>query len=104
MINNGSVQILLGTGTGLDENGDPIVAIDNWGESIPCQIETIKHDYKGIYQDGEFERASYRVYLEMQEFEGSRVRLTDNRNKNIGEFQIQDIQYLDIVQRIKITV
>jgi hypothetical protein len=104
MITNGSIQKQVSSGTGLDENGDPVVSNPVWSEPIPCLIKTIKHDNKGIYPDGKFTQASFEILIEMQEFEAERILLKNSRNNFEAEFEIQDIQFLDLVGRVKIIV
>jgi len=104
MIINGTIQTLLIQESSLDEDGDPIPVEEVWSEAIPCHIKTIKHDYKGIYTDGNFEQASYEILLKIQEFEAKKIRIQNNRAQVLGEFKVQDIQFLDLVKRIKLLV
>lgn len=104
MIINGTIQKQISSGTGFDESGDPIVSDPTWSEPIPCLIRTIKHDNKGIYPDGKFTQASFEILIEMQEFEAERILLKNSRNNFKAEFTIQDIQFLDLVGRVKIVV
>jgi hypothetical protein len=48
--------------------------------------------------------AFYEILIEMQPFESDRIRLTNNRGKVLGEFQVQNVQFLDLVGRVKIIV
>ena len=104
MINNGYIQASEYGGTTSNQNGDPVVIAETWGDLIICQIETVKHDNKGIYLDGKYTQATYKILIEMQEFQAKRIKITDSRGNSLGEFNVQDIQFLDMVQRVKITV
>lgn len=104
IIVNGTIQALTSAKSTINDDGDPVTVPDAWGDPINCNIRTTKHDKKGIYEDGEFIQASYEILLDMQTFEADKIRVINNRSKVLGEFEIQDIQFLDKVQRVKIVV
>ncbi|EJX05270.1 hypothetical protein EVA_06626 [gut metagenome] len=107
IIENGTLQVMQKTGGGFDKNGLPQKVQNAPGEPIPCNIKTLNHDKKGKYIDGTFSRFSYEILLDIettQNFTADRVRLTDNRGNVIGDFQVQDVQHLDAVGAIKISV
>ncbi len=101
--NNGFIQIKGSTGGGL-VNGIPVAASDTIGGKIPCHIETNKQNNKGIYVDGNFTQYAFTVYFDMQSFEANRVQLTNKREELIGDFEVQSIEFLDLVQRVKVIV
>lgn len=106
IIENGTLQVITKTGGGL-KNGNPVKVVEAIGEPIPCNLKTINHDHKGKVVDGVFTRASYEVLVDSvnaPHFKAERVKLTDNRGMAIGEFRVQDIQHLDCVGAVKITV
>lgn len=107
IIENGILQVIQKTGGGFDENGLPQKVQDDPGEPIPCNLKTITHDKKGKYTDGTFTRFSYEILLDIEtarNFTADRVKLTDNRGNELGVFQVQDVQHLDAVGAIKISV
>lgn len=105
IIENGTLQVITMTGGGI-KNGNPVKVSESEGNPIPCNLKTITHDHNGKTVDGEFTQASYEVLIDsasFPQFTAERVVLTDNRNRRIGEFRVQDIQHLDCVSAIKIT-
>lgn len=101
--NNGYIEARIVTEGGF-ENGIPVQASEDWGEKIPCHIKKNMQDNKGNYKDGEFTRYAFVVWFEMREFEAERVRLTDNRGREIGVFEVQSLDFMDLTQRVKVTV
>jgi len=104
MISNGSIYVLSVGGTSFDENGDPINASSVWIGPIECNIKPIRVNNKGKYIDGQFTQSSYEILVEMQDFEAEIVSLVNNQEGALGEFKVQDIEFLNYVQRVKITV
>ena len=102
IIENGTISIKTKTGGGL-VNGNPVRPSENWGEPIPCNITTNQHNNKGKVNGNGFEIASYEVLIEAQPFDADRVKLVRN-GKDLGEFSVQDVEPLDSVGAIKITV
>lgn len=101
--NNGYIEARTTTGGGF-ENGIPVKSGKDWSAKIPCHIYKNMQDNKGNYKDGEFTRYAFVVWFEMREFEAQRVRLTDNRGNNLGEFEVQSLEFMDLTQRVKVTV
>lgn len=100
---NGTIQYRILSGGGLDENSEPIKSDSSWSDPIRCLYRSIKHTH-GIYQQGKFTDSSYEILIESQEIEVDMVKLTDDRNKMLGEFEVQDIVFLERSGRVKITV
>lgn len=103
IIINGTLQVVEKKGGGM-QNGKPIKVEESVGEPIPCNLRTVMHNQKGKTVDGVFTQSSYEVLIEARPISAERVILTDSRNVRIGEFRVQDIQYLDIVNAVKIIV
>lgn len=102
---NGILQYETTSGGGISEiTNDPIPVVSAWSGSIDCLIITVKHNNKGIYQDGKFIAASYMIHIDPQIFDAKKVKLTDSRDKDLGTFLVQDLQFLDVVGKIKIVV
>ncbi len=101
---NGTLQYAIVTGGGLDAIGDPIPVVTSWSDPVDCLIITNTRNDKGTYQDGKFTQMAYVVHIDKQPFDAKRVRLTNDRGIELGEFQVQDVQFLDLVRRVKITV
>lgn len=100
---NGTIQYRILSGGGLDENSEPIKSDSSWSDPIRCLYRSVKHTH-GIYQQGKFTDSSYEILIESQEIEVDMVKLTNDRNKILGEFEVQDIVFLERSGRVKITV
>ncbi len=100
---NGTIQYRILSGGGLDENSEPIKSDSSWSDPIRCLYRSVKHTH-GIYQQGKFTDSSYEILIESQEIEVDMVKLTNDRNKMLGEFEVQDIVFLERSGRVKITV
>lgn len=103
IIVNGTLQVIEKKGGGM-LNGIPIKVEESISEPIPCNLRTIMHNHKGKTVDGVFTQSSYEVLIESQQISAERVILTDSRNVRLGEFRVQDIQFLDFVNAVKIIV
>lgn len=104
IIVNGCIQIQVPRGELYDEYGDPISSENEYGKRFGCNILTRSRDRKGGEEAGQYEHSSYEVLIEapasavMYDF----VRLYDARDNYLGQFRVQDTQYLDAVGALKI--
>lgn len=103
IIENGTLQTIEKTGGGMID-GRPAKVEEVISSPIPCNIRTITHNHKGKTIDGVFTQASFDVLIDVPTFSAERVILTNNRGVCLGEFRVQDIQHLDSVNAVKITV
>ena len=103
IIHNGFLFTIDTTGGGL-LHGIPQKVENKQGAPIPCNIVNNKSDHHGTYQDGKFKQFAAKVLIEPQDFTAKRVKLTDNRGTDLGEFEVQDITYLETVDALQITV
>lgn len=104
IIQNGFLFTIDNTAQGGMLHGIPQKAVKAMSEAIPCNISKNKSDHQGTYQDGKFTQFAAKVLIEPQDFTAKRVRLTDNRGTDLGEFEVQDITYLEAVDALQITV
>lgn len=77
------------------------------GDPIACNIKTLHDNKRGKIIDNVFTQASFEVLidpLDCPHFTDETVILTDNRGTVIGKFQVQDVQHLDYVEAVKVTV
>lgn len=100
---NGTIQYKILSGGGLDENSEPIKSESTWSDPIRCLYKAVKHNHS-IYQQGKFTNSSYEILIESQEFVADMVNLTNDKNKMLGEFEVQDIVFIERSGRVKITV
>jgi len=102
MITNGTLSYKTVTGGGIDENGDPIPVTGTWSDPIECFIGPNINKRK--YKDRTFSMPTFEILIEMRAFDADIIRMTTERGKDMGEFQVQAIQFLNIANRVKITV
>ena len=100
---NGTIQYKILSGGGLDENSEPIKSDDSWSDPISCLYRAVKHTHS-IYQQGKFTDSSYEILIENQEIDANMVKLTNDRNKMLGEFEVLNIVFVERSGRVKITV
>ena len=103
IVTNGTLFTVNTTGGGM-LHGVPQKVETVLGAPIPCNIVRNKSDHQGTYQDGKFRQFAATVLIEPQDFTAKRVWLTDNRGADFGEFEVQDIAYLEAVDALQITV
>lgn len=106
IIENGHISLVTTSGGGIT-NGIPVPVREIVGKRYPCNIRVVKRDRQGTTIDSKFTQASYEVLIDsviIPHFETEKVVLTDNRNNSLGQFAVQDVQYLDGVGAIKIVV
>jgi len=92
------------TGGGFDGNNDPIPVVTSWSDPVDCLIITNTRNGKGTYADGKFTVCAYEIHIDKQPFTSKRIQLTNSRGLDLGEFQVQDVQFLDLVRKVKIIV
>lgn len=100
--NNGFIEVLQTTGGGFN-NGDPIPVTEEWSDKIGCHFQK-NEDNQGDYKDGEFTNYAFTVWFDAKDFDVKKVRITNKRNRVLGEFEVQSIDFLDLVNRVKITL
>ncbi len=103
IVPNGFLITIATTGGGL-LHGIPQKVETTLGDPIPCNIVKNKSDHQGTYQDGKFRQFAATVLIEPQDFTAKRVKLTDIRGADLGEFEVQDITLLEAVGALQITV
>ncbi len=86
------------------KNGNPVEVKETSGKHIPCNFTTNKNDHLGRYEGGTFTRAKFVVLIDMQEFDAEYIILNTARGAKVGKFRVQDIQSLDVVGNVRITV
>nr|WP_308570823.1 hypothetical protein [uncultured Prevotella sp.] len=104
---NGYIQVKQTTGGGM-QNGVPVPVTTTLGDPIPANISKSKSDHKGTYIDGKFVQVQATILIDPQPptFSATtkRIVVTDNMGNQLGDFEIQDITYLDVADVTQITV
>ncbi len=103
IIENGTIRIVSKTGGGL-VNGNPVAATETLSDPIPCNFTVNQNDHLGRYEGGTFTQAKYVVLVDTCDFQAEYIVLATVRGVQLGRFRVQDIQYLDVVGNVKITV
>jgi hypothetical protein len=96
------------TNSDIDENGKPVESAE-FGDPIPCFIETSSEDKRGRNDDGAYPRGSFSVSLDYgsideTSFNPSKVRLIHERKGELGDFTIQRKEFYDITRTVQIWV
>lgn len=84
------------------QDGDPVETVWNWSDPVDCFIKTLSHTNAAKYENGTFTKATYEVLVEDCNATPDRVLLTNAAGKQLGEFRVQDCQFLEFVNRIKL--
>lgn len=105
IIPNGTIETKQKTGGGIDpETGHAIPASVVWGAPIPCQYSASKHDWQAQKRGEAITQRSYTVLIEEQPFTAEQIRLRDRSGKEVGEFPIKQIEPLEAVCQLRISV
>lgn len=101
---NGYIVPVSTTGGGQDDNGNPIPVTDTDLDPISCYFNTNKYDHLGTYVGGKFTTASFYIFIDGgADVTYKKLKLFD-KNGKINEYEIQNVQYLDVTGCTKITV
>lgn len=109
MVKTGYISFMIENGGGQDSNYNPFPAIKNPSVYFPCNLATVKKEYKTLI-DGQYQLASYKVYIDSDKVTSitlntiKEVLLQDNDSNVLGTFRIQNIEYLILTKRVKIIV
>lgn len=109
MLNNGFISFVTETGGGFDANGNPTAATKTFSAFIPCNLNTVTHEYKTLV-DGQYLQANYIVTVDAYRLLAltltnlKEVQLADDKNNNLGSFQVQLKENLNFVNAVKIVV
>lgn len=102
---NGHIQILQSSTGRFDELGNPVIEDAVYGEEIECCIQTVNDNRKGRYIDGIFRQSSFYIFVEScNAIPASTMIKVERNGEYLGEFNIQSVEELSSVGRIKITV
>ena len=93
----------------LDEHGMPVAASSTPSVEVVCTITTLSEDRKGRYDDGRYRNCMYSVTCNMEdvgvEFNLVKsVHLSHDIKGDLGNFQVQRIEFYTITQTVEIWV
>lgn len=92
----------------IDEQGNPVKSTQLYDVECECMINTLSDDKRGRYEDGRYRNCSYSVLIDMdgvgKNFNPQSVKLEHENKGNLGEFQVQRIEYYNLTSSIEIWV
>lgn len=109
IFSNGTLRFANATAGGdLDEHGNPVPATDADMNEVPCTITASSESRSGTYEDGSYKKASYSVTCNMEdvgdEFNPRTIQLVHENKGNLGDFQVQRIEYYKLTGTVEIWV
>lgn len=88
----------------INDDGVPVPGSTDWGRDVECKYVANVNNNKGRYPDGEFKQTEFEITTEDMSFEAKIIRLKDRKGRIICDKEVQSLEELESVQRIKITV
>lgn len=107
IIENGTIEVKYKSAGGIDKTtGFPVPSGNvEWGKPIPCQWLANKYSNLGKSEGGNFTVAHYSILIESErEFTAEQIRLKDNYGNVLGEFSIIEVETLQAMCQMRITV
>lgn len=106
IIQNGHIEFKHKVGGGLDADGYPVKATEDWGEPVPCQYMPKRYNLQARSGGNAMTETSFEILVEMPlpVEPAEQIRLSDMAGVRVGEYSILSSQELRAVQQIKITV
>ena len=72
--------------------------------NLECRYISTLFNQKGRYEGGTFTQSAYEIVIENMDFNAKTIRLIDSRGNQVCEKDIQSLEVLETIQRIKITI
>lgn len=88
----------------INDDGIPVSGSTSWGTDIECKYFANVNNNKGRYPDGVFKQTAFEITTVDMSFDAKIIRLKDRKGNTICEKEVQSLEELESVQRIKITV
>lgn len=92
------------SGGGTNEKGEPIPDVSTWGNPVECMYYANVYNNRGTYQDGTFTQSEYNITTKDLTFTATEIRLIDNKGNVLCEKEIQSLELLEFVRRVKIVI
>jgi len=110
MVRTGYIAFITESGGGQDTDGDPVSANKVTSAFVACNLQVVKKEYK-VWVEGQFKDAKYSVYVDNDQIPDGveittvkEVHLQDNKQLDLGVYQIQNIEFLRLLAQTKIVV
>lgn len=107
IIKNGTIEVKCKDAGGIDKvTGFPLANTNvEWGKPIPCQWQANKYNNLGKSEGGNFTVAHYSILIESERvFTAEQIRLKDNYGNVLGEFSVIEVETLQAMCQLRITV
>ncbi|MDD2300874.1 MAG: hypothetical protein PHU69_14730 [Fermentimonas sp.] len=88
----------------INDDGIPVPGSTDWGADVECKYFATENNNKGRYIDGDFKQIAFEITTEDMSFDANIIRLKDRKGNVVCEKEVQSLEELENVQRIKITV
>ena len=110
MVKTGYISFITESGGGYDVNGNPVAATKTATDFIKCNLRVFTKEYRTLV-DGQYLQGSYSCYIQQILLPETlvlsavmKVQIQDNNAHPLGSFQIQNVEYLNLTQRVKLVV
>jgi len=109
MVKTGYISFITEIGGGYDANGNPTASTKVNSAYFPCNLSVITRQYLTL-ADGQVLQAKYSIVVDNFQVAAidlsglKEVQLQDSKQNNLGRFQVQNREFLDLTQRLKIVV
>ena len=109
MVKTGYISFIMESGGGFDENGNPIAATKINSEFYPCNLAVQTKEYK-LLVEGQYQQAKFSIIIDNSLIYSldlsnlTQIQLNDLRNNDLGIFQVQNKEFLDLTNRLKLVV
>lgn len=109
MVKTGYISFITESGGGYDSSGNPTAPTKVNSAYFPCNISVINRQYITL-SDGQVLQAKYSIVIDNFLISAidlsslKEVQLQDSKTNNLGKFQVQNREFLDLTKRLKIVV
>ena len=111
MVKTGYISFISEVANASDTDGNPVPATKTSTAYIKCNLATVTKEYKILIQ-GQYQQANYSCYIDSDKVSSlnidlptiTEVQIQDNHANNLGIFQVQNVEYLDLTKRVKLIV
>ena len=101
---NGTVKAQIIIGGSLNSDGEPTQGVETFGLSVPCKYASNNRTNHVTKSDMNFTQEKYIITIKDMKFSASRIKLFDSKGVEVCEKQVQSLEILEDVKRIKITL
>ena len=113
MVKTGYLSFITETGGGQDEDGNTIASTTVNSEYVECNLKTITKKYEFIV-DGQYVQAKFSLIIDQDKIKNlsptielesvNSVQIKDNNSNDLGKHQVHNLEYLNLIKRVKIEV